>query len=144
MVGLAYCDSLYSCVKILTWGVEVHVVSGEKLVYAVAGNRERGAEPVTEVYQVTLDSPMGLRTGTLRLIFSGGQVEGTLTLLGFDNPVTGLRMGEDRIRLFHQLRSLMTELTCRSDLELTGGKLTGVADTDWGLMAWTGLRTETL
>ena len=40
-------------------------------------------------YQITLDSPLGQRSGRLTLREADGQLGGTLSLLGTDNPVTG-------------------------------------------------------
>lgn len=44
-------------------------------------------------YQVTLHSQLGPRDGRLSITSSGGSIAGVLTLLGFENPVTGRENG---------------------------------------------------
>lgn len=96
---------------------------------------------MTEAYDIVLDSPMGPRRGRLTLNFSPeGEITGTLSLLGLDNPVRGRRAGDGEIHLVHRLRSRMTELECRSTLRLTGEALTGRAETNRGRMFWRGTR----
>ena len=46
---------------------------------------------MAEQYDILLESPLGERSGTLCWTERNGAVEGTLTLLGFENSVTGQR-----------------------------------------------------
>ena len=63
-------------------------------------------------YQVTLHSQLGPRDGRLSITSSGGSIAGVLTLLGFENPVTGRENGGGGFTLFHPLRtSVGTELS---------------------------------
>lgn len=66
-------------------------------------------------YQIMLDSPLGQRSGTLTLREEGGQVCGTLSLLGTDNPVEGTRDGS-QLRLRHLLRTRVSRLECTTTL----------------------------
>ena len=75
-------------------------------------------------YQITLNSPMGLRTGLLTLHEAAGQIGGTLSLLGFDNPVEGLREGR-QLRLRHPLRTLVSRLDCETVLHTEADALRG-------------------
>ena len=66
-------------------------------------------------YEIMLDSPLGQRPGALTLREEGGQVRGTLALLGFDNPVDGRRDGP-LLRLRHTLRTRVSRLECETTL----------------------------
>lgn len=75
-------------------------------------------------YQIMLDSPLGQRSGTLTLREEGGQVCGTLSLLGTDNPVEGTRDGS-QLRLRHLLRTRVSRLDCETVLRAAEGALEG-------------------
>ena len=79
---------------------------------------------MAEQYDILLESPLGERGGTLRWTEQNGTVEGTLTLLGFENPVTGQREGQT-LTLTHPLRTALSTLRCETRAELLGDALTG-------------------
>ena len=88
-------------------------------------------------YDVTLQSPMGPRQGTLRLHVQGDAVTGVFSLLGFDNAVSGTRTGPYQLRLLHSLRSAVSVLECSCVLELTQQGLSGeVSMTRAGWRGW--------
>lgn len=100
---------------------------------------------MTERYNVTLHSPMGPRKGMLFLTLSGNLVTGSLTLLGYDNPVCGAKAADGVLRLTHLLRSDMRDLDCESEFHFMGDSLTGTARLAHEAMSWTGTlvcRTE--
>ena len=68
-------------------------------------------------YQITLDSPLGQRSGRLTLREADGQLGGTLSLLGTDNPVTGTRDGP-LLWMHHPLRTKVSQLDCETTLRL--------------------------
>ena len=80
-------------------------------------------------YRVTLESPLGPRPGLLQLEFLDGRIGGTLSLLGFDNAVSGRRLGEHKLVLTHSLRTAVSVLPCESTLEWNGSALTGTTRT---------------
>ena len=49
-------------------------------------------------YYITLHSQLGPRDGTLSIAADGSLLSGTLTLLGFENPVTGRMEGDGTVR----------------------------------------------
>ena len=77
-------------------------------------------------YQIILDSPLGHRPGMLTLWGENGPVAGTLSLLGFDNPVEGTREGP-LLRLHHPLRTRVSRLDCETTLRTAEGTLEGTA-----------------
>lgn len=78
-----------------------------------------------ETYTLVLESQLGPRQGCLRMEEQDGAVTGTLTLLGYDNAVQGRRTGCNTVRLWHHLRTLVSDLTCVSDLVMEHGKIIG-------------------
>ena len=92
---------------------------------------------MTKRYQIALSSPLGERRGTLLLQEDDGVVTGTISLLNADNPVTGRRDG-DTVYLTHHLRTLLNQLSCTTELHLSGDAVTGV--TQVGNMAAMALR----
>ena len=82
-----------------------------------------------QCYEIVLDSQLGQRRGTLTIEKCGGQVDGILSLLGFDNPVTGRQEGE-KLCLQHELQTLLSRFLCRSELEIHGNKLGGTVFLD--------------
>lgn len=94
-------------------------------------------------YRVTLESPLGPRPGFLRLEFLDSRIDGTLSLLGFDNAVSGRRLDEHRLILTHSLRTAVSVLPCESTLEWNGSVLTGTTRTAGGQLSWRGELLET-
>ena len=92
---------------------------------------------MTATYQIVLESPMGERWGTLSLIEEGPQLRGTLSLLGFDNPVRGTREG-DAVRLLHHMRTAVSDLDCVTELRQAAGTLTGITQTGRARMKFYG------
>lgn len=81
---------------------------------------------MTTRYRIVLDSPLGERRGTLTLMEDGGRASGTLSMLGFDNPVTGVRQG-DKLQLQYHLRTLISNLFCTTELSPADGTFCGTA-----------------
>ena len=94
-------------------------------------------------YRVTLESPLGPRPGLLQLEFLDGRIGGTLSLLGFDNAVSGRRLGEHKLVLTHSLRTAVSVLPCESTLEWNGSALTGTTRTAGEQLSWRGELLET-
>lgn len=80
---------------------------------------------MTQSYQIVLDGQLGQRAGTLSWTEENDDVTGIFSLLGFDNPVQGKRLGQ-RLELFHNLRTAVSVLSCRTQAELRGDELFGV------------------
>lgn len=99
---------------------------------------------MTVCYRVTLESPLGPRPGLLRLEALDGEVTGTLSLLGFDNAVSGRRLDARRLLLTHGLRTAVSSLSCESILELDGAALIGTACTGNLEMSWRGELVQSL
>lgn len=95
---------------------------------------------MTEKYDVVLDGQLGERFGTLTWTETGNSVTGSLSLLGFDNPVTGTREGRI-LKLFHRLRTAVSTLDCQTRLELHGSRLSGVVTSLYGSMNIRGARS---
>ena len=94
-------------------------------------------------YRVTLESPLGPRLGLLHLEFLDGRIGGTLSLLGFDNAVSGRRLGEHKLVLTHSLRTAVSVLPCESTLEWNSSVLTGTTRTAGEQLSWRGELLET-
>ena len=77
-------------------------------------------------YRIILESPMGERRGTLLLRWDGSAISGTLSLLGFENPITGTLEGTT-LHLSHRMRTLVSELDCITELHQSGGALCGTS-----------------
>lgn len=89
---------------------------------------------MTTQYQITLDSPLGERCGTLQLQELDGAISGALSLLNAENPVTGRRDG-DTIYLTHQLRTILSQLPCTTELHIFGRLLSGTVHVgNWAAM----------
>lgn len=84
---------------------------------------------MTSRYNVTVESPLGLREGTLTLTISQGEVTGTLSLLGFCQPVQGIETGQGRLILTHSLRTAVSNLACKSALTISQETLSGTMGT---------------
>ena len=94
-------------------------------------------------YRVTLESPLGPRPGLLQLEFLDGRIGGTLSLLDFDNAVSGRRLGEHKLVLTHSLRTAVSVLPCESTLEWNSSVLTGTTRTAGEQLSWRGELLET-
>lgn len=91
-----------------------------------------------EEYRLVLESQLGPREGVLRLEGAGNAVRGTLTLLGFENPVSGAWVGENSLELSHSLHTAVSDLACFSVFEMKGDKVVGTLRNDRNLMRWHG------
>lgn len=80
---------------------------------------------MTQEYDIILDGQLGQRAGTLIWSEAGGNITGSLSLLGYENPVHGKR-NEQRLELTHQLRTAVRTLDCKTILELHDDTLSGV------------------
>ena len=88
---------------------------------------------MTKTYEVILEGQLGQRAGILSWTETEGQISGTFSLLGFDNPVTGTRT-EMRLELIHNLRTAVSTLQCQTELVLEGGALSGTVQFQDGRM----------
>lgn len=91
-----------------------------------------------DAYKLLLKSQLGLREGTLYLNSGHGAITGTLTLLGYENPVSGEWTGDHSFRLSHHLQTAVSDLVCVSEFEVTGGQLSGTMQTGPAVMRWIG------
>ena len=91
-------------------------------------------------YQVTLHSQLGPRDGRLSITSSGGSIAGVLTLLGFENPVTGRENGGGGFTLFHPHRTTVGNYPCESVFTSVGTELSGTAYLKQCSMHWSGKR----
>lgn len=91
-----------------------------------------------EEYKIVLESQLGPREGRFQFVEQEGRITGTLTLLGFQNPISGERTETGSLRLFHYLRTAVSELVCASELELAGKQLTGTLRSGQNVMRWHG------
>ena len=94
---------------------------------------------MSESYDIILDSQLGERRGTLTIDSEDGHVRGRISLVGFDNAVTGERRGSV-LYLRHELSTLMRTLKCRSVIRLAGEALTGTIDAGGAVMKLRGTR----
>ena len=81
-----------------------------------------------ESYNIVLEGQLGERRGQLGWDEAGGEVRGRLSLLGFDNALTGERHG-GILHLTHELRTRVGRLSCRSTIVLQGKRLYGAVVT---------------
>lgn len=84
-------------------------------------------------YEIVVDSQLGPRHGTLSMEETDGVISGVLSLLSFENSVTGKREGK-LLCLHHKLRTLVSQLTCRTDLEMQENSLMGTIHSEFGSM----------
>lgn len=80
-----------------------------------------------ERYDITLDSPLGPKPGTMTLAYTDDQVSGILSVLGHDNPFSGERHGADQIVVHGSVRTLFGALPSEVTLRFEGGTVTGTA-----------------
>ncbi len=92
-------------------------------------------------FQIFLESPLGERHGYLTLQDGEGQVHGTFSLLGFENPVEGTCTGEE-YHLKHQLHTLISDLNCVTTMYTEEEKVHGTLITDRATMKLWGNRIE--
>ena len=93
-----------------------------------------------EQYKIVLESQLGPREGILRLEDRNELLKGTITLLGYENPVSGEWTGEHSIRLSHYLHTQISDLSCVSRLEIQGDIITGTLQNDRNMMKWHGAK----
>ncbi len=91
-----------------------------------------------DTYKIVLESQIGLREGTLALEDQNGFLKGTITLLGYENPVSGEWIGEHSIRLSHHLHTQISDLSCVSIFEMEGNEITGTLHNELNVMKWHG------
>ncbi len=96
---------------------------------------------MTQKYDVVLDAQLGRRFGTLVLHETGGNISGSFSLLGFDNPVRGKRVDRELV-LTHRLRTMLSTLDCETRAELRGDELFGVVRSQYGRMNLHGKKQE--
>lgn len=84
-------------------------------------------------YDIVLDSKLGERCGTLTIDCTDGKINGVISLVGFDNAVSGeLRSGV--LYLCHELSTIVSTLKCSSVIQLIGEKMTGTVSTGSAVM----------
>lgn len=91
-----------------------------------------------EKYRLILESQLGPREGILQLTEDKGKAEGTLTLLGYENPVSGEWLSEDTLRLSHSLHTQVSDLICVSLLRIDNDKIVGTLKNETNVMKWHG------
>ena len=106
-------------------------------------------------YRMVLHSPMGPRSGTLRLHEKGKTITGTLCVLSHEIPVCGKRTADGRLQLTHHIITAVSEYPCQSILWDEGKTVSGELHMDqagapWGcskyqietVMPWSGVQIE--
>lgn len=93
---------------------------------------------MVESYDIVLDSPLGERRGTLTIDGDGG-IHGRISLVGFDNAVSGESRGGE-LCLYHELSTQMRTLKCRSVIRRTGDILAGTVEADGTVMKLRGIK----
>lgn len=88
-------------------------------------------------YDVVLEGQLGLRFGTLEWEETGSDVSGFLFLLDVKNPIRGTREGE-KLTFTHQLRTAVSTLDCKMELEVRGEELSGVVISQGSCMQLSG------
>lgn len=96
-----------------------------------------------EQYKIVLESQLGPRNGTLQFEEQNGILTGIITLLGYENPVSGERTGKNSIRLSHNLHTQISDLSCVSVFEIDGDTITGTLQNDRNVMKWCGKKIKT-
>lgn len=89
-------------------------------------------------YKMILESQLGPREGSLQLEDQDGMLKGTITLLEYENPVSGEWTGEHSIRLSHHLHTQISDLSCVSVFKMDGDQITGTLQNGWNVMKWHG------
>lgn len=84
---------------------------------------------MVQKYDIVLESQLGQRYGMLTWTETGIHVTGTLSLLGFDNPIIGQRDGQ-KLELTHKLRTVTSTLTCHTSMRLQGNELFGIISSE--------------
>ncbi len=83
-------------------------------------------------YDIVLEGQLGARSGRLSWQDAAdGSVTGTLSILGRSNPVRGQKRGA-HVALVHELRTAISVLQCRTELELDGDSLRGTVSSEHG------------
>lgn len=93
-------------------------------------------------FHIILDGQLGPREGFLQLQAAGTEVTGSFSLLGTETAVTGERVGENRVCLTHRLRTAVSDLPCRTVLELGQGQVSGTMSTPMGQLTLHGERLD--
>ena len=91
-----------------------------------------------EQYKIVLESQLGPREGKLQIENQNGLLKGTITLLGYENPVSGEWTGDHSIRLSHHLHTQISDLSCVSIFKVEGDIITGTLQNDRNVMKWHG------
>lgn len=94
-----------------------------------------------QTYDVILYGQLGERFGTLTWTEAGGDVSGSLRLLGFENPIRGKRNGQT-LELTHRLQTAVSTLLCRTHAELCGDDLAGFVVSDHARMRLRGKKQQ--
>ncbi len=91
-----------------------------------------------EEYRIILESQLGPREGILRVEGEKDAVTGTLTLLGYENPVFGQWTGERSLRLSHSLHTSVSSFSCISVFETEKNRIFGTLQNGRNTMEWHG------
>lgn len=97
-----------------------------------------------QVYQVTLESSMGPRRGTLTLTEEAGTLCGDFSILGTRNDFSGGRREADLLCFSCTLQTKTGCVVCRMQLHAQGNTLQGTVYTARGNMFLTGTRCTDL
>lgn len=94
---------------------------------------------MTERYDIVLYGQLGERFGTLCWTENGGDVKGTFSLMGVDNPVTGKMIGPN-LELFHALCTAVSTLSCHTSALIQGDFISGIVSFKRGNIKMSGKR----
>lgn len=94
------------------------------------------------IYEIVLDSPIGLKKGSLTLSGEGGACAADIYLMRHWNRFAARRTGPGGYSLRGALWTQVGEVACEMELRVEGEGLSAVADTAKGRMKLTGRLAE--
>lgn len=95
---------------------------------------------ITGNYRVSLQTPMGMESGTVTLNESDGKLTGTLNALGSRTPITNGKADGNRFEFSGTIRKLFMQINYKATGVIEGDKLTATADTRYGKFIINGTR----
>ena len=96
----------------------------------------------SEVYDIVLHSPIGLKKGQMTLLCEGDVYSVDVYLMGHKNRFLATKPTGDEYCLSGSLWTLVGEVASRIHVRIADGVLLAVADTDKGVMKMEGRLTS--
>lgn len=91
-------------------------------------------------YRIALQSPMGMKRGTLTLHTQGARLGGILDILGSRNVITAGQCREEQGCFSGEIKTAVGSLHYEAEAQISGEQLTALAKTSKGNMKITGTR----